>query len=125
MRRRLSEQNVCGGAALGIHFEVGPLVRSTGYVVVELKAGKFMPEHLGQLNFYVAAVNDMLRLPRQAATVGILVCGSRNERTVRYALDGSAQPLTVTSYTYDALPPRSRRPCRPDGSFRVLVTQKK
>ena len=72
--------------------------------MVELKAGKFKPEHLGQLNFYVAAVNDMLRLPRQAPTVGILVCGSRNERTVRYALDGSAQPLTVTSYTYEALP---------------------
>lgn len=46
----------------------------------------------------------MLRLPRQAPTVGILVCGSRNERTVRYALDGSAQPLTVTSYTYETLP---------------------
>ena len=80
------------------------LVRSTGYVVVELKAGKFKPEHLGQLNFYVAAVDDMLRLPRQAATVGILVCGSRNERTVRYALDGSTQPLAVASYTYEALP---------------------
>ncbi|UVJ39469.1 YhcG family protein [Arthrobacter sp. CJ23] len=79
-------------------------VPSDRYVVVELKAGKFKPEHLGQLNFYVAAVNDMLRLPRQAPTVGILVCGSRNERTVRYALDGSAQPLTVASYTYEALP---------------------
>ncbi|QOT19932.1 YhcG family protein [Paenarthrobacter sp. YJN-5] len=83
-------------------------VPSDRYVVVELKAGKFKPEHLGQLNFYVAAVNDMLRLPRQAPTVGILVCGSRNERTVRYALDGSAQPLTVTSYTYEALPADER-----------------
>lgn len=79
-------------------------VPSDRYVVVELKAGKFKPEHLGQLNFYVAAVDDMLRLPRQAPTVGILVCGSKNDRTVRYALDGSAQPLAVTSYTYEALP---------------------
>ncbi|MBG0741102.1 DUF1016 family protein [Paeniglutamicibacter antarcticus] len=83
-------------------------VPSDRYVVVELKAGKFKPEHLGQLNFYVTAVNDMLRLPRQGPTVGILVCGSRNERTVRYALDGSAQPLTVTSYTYEALPADER-----------------
>lgn len=91
----------------GDDFFIGLLlyhVPSDRYVVVELKAGKFKPEHLGQLNFYVAAVNDMLRLPRQAPTVGILVCGSRNDRTVRYALDGSAQPLTVTSYTYEALP---------------------
>ncbi|GAP55146.1 conserved hypothetical protein [Arthrobacter sp. Hiyo6] len=80
-----------------------PLVRSTGYVVVELKVGKFKPEHLGLLNFQGAAVNDILRLPRQALTVGILVWGSRNDRTVRYAPDGSAQPLTFTSYTYEAL----------------------
>ncbi|WP_343320531.1 PDDEXK nuclease domain-containing protein (plasmid) [Arthrobacter sp. TMP15] len=79
-------------------------VPSDRYVVVELKAGKFKPAHLGQLNFYVAAVNDILKLPRQTPTVGILVCGSKNERTVRYALDGSTQPLTVTSYTYEALP---------------------
>jgi predicted nuclease of restriction endonuclease-like (RecB) superfamily len=79
-------------------------VPSDRYVVVELKAGKFKPENLGQLNFYVAAVNDLLRLPRQAPTVGILVCGSKTERVVRYALEGSTQPLAVTSYTYDALP---------------------
>ncbi|MGO4806822.1 PDDEXK nuclease domain-containing protein [Arthrobacter sp. 2MCAF15] len=53
-------------------------VPSDRYVVVELKTGKFKPEHLGQLNFYVAAVNDMLRLPRQALTVGILMCDGRD-----------------------------------------------
>lgn len=72
--------------------------------MVELKSGKFRPEHLGQLNFYVAAVNDMVRFPGMAPTVGILVCGPKKERTVRYALDGSSQPIAVTSYTYDALP---------------------
>ena len=74
------------------------------YVVVELKAGKFKPEHLGQLSFYVSVVNDKIRLPRQRPAVGILVCGSKNQHTVRYALDGSAQPLAVASYTYDTLP---------------------
>ncbi|MBG6185418.1 putative nuclease of restriction endonuclease-like (RecB) superfamily [Arthrobacter sp. CAN_A214] len=74
------------------------------YVVVELKAGKFKPEHLGQLNFYVSVVKDKIRLPRQRPPVGILVCGAKNEHTVRYALDGAAQPLAVASYTYDALP---------------------
>ncbi|WP_354173880.1 PDDEXK nuclease domain-containing protein [Arthrobacter sp. UYEF36] len=47
-------------------------MRSTGYVVVELKTGKFRPEHLGQLNYYVTVVNDKMRLPRQRPTVGIL-----------------------------------------------------
>jgi predicted nuclease of restriction endonuclease-like (RecB) superfamily len=74
------------------------------YVVVELKAGKFKPEHLGQLNFYVSVVNDEIRLARQRPAVGILVCGSKNQHTVRYALDGAAQPLAVASYTYETLP---------------------
>ena len=45
-----------------------------------------------------------MTLPRQRPAVGILVCGSKKEHTVRYALEGAAQPLAVTSYTYDALP---------------------
>lgn len=83
-------------------------VPSNRFVVVELKAGKFRPEHLGQLNFYVSAVNDLVRFPGMAPTVGILVCGSKHEPTVRYALDGSSQPVAVTSYTYDTLPPEER-----------------
>jgi hypothetical protein len=65
------------------------------YVVVELKAGKFKPEHLGQLNFYVSVVKDKIRLARQHPAAGILVCGSKNEHTVRYALDDAAQPSSV------------------------------
>lgn len=83
-------------------------VPTNRFVVVELKAGKFKPEHLGQLNFYVAAVNDLVKFPGMAPTVGILVCGSKHEPTVRYALDGSSQPIAVASYTYDALPPEER-----------------
>lgn len=79
-------------------------IPSNRYVVVELKAKKFRPEHLGQLNFYVAAVDGTLRLPHHAPTVGILVCGSKNDQTVRYALDATAAPVAVTAYTYEALP---------------------
>ena len=42
---------------------------------------------------YVSVVNDKLRIARQRPAVGILVCGSKNGHTVRYALDGAAQPL--------------------------------
>lgn len=78
------------------------------FVVVELKAGRFRPEHLGQLNFYVAAVDGQLRWPRMEPTVGILVCGTKHEPTVRYALEGSSQPVAVASYTYEALPAEER-----------------
>nr|WP_159735988.1 PDDEXK nuclease domain-containing protein [Arthrobacter sp. 9V] len=83
-------------------------VPTNRFVVVELKAGKFRPEHLGQLNFYVAAVNDLVKFPGMAPAVGILVCGSKHEPTVRYALDGSSQPIAVTSYTYETLPAKER-----------------
>lgn len=79
-------------------------IPSSRYVVVELKSKRFRPEHLGQLNFNVAAVDGMLRLPHHAPTVGILVCGSKNDQTVRYALDASAAPVAVAAYTYDTLP---------------------
>ncbi len=49
-------------------------VSTNRFVVVELKSGKFRPEHLGQLNFYVSAVNDIVKFPGMAPTVGILVC---------------------------------------------------
>ncbi|MDJ0321988.1 PDDEXK nuclease domain-containing protein [Pseudarthrobacter sp. PS3-L1] len=83
-------------------------VPTNRFVVVELKTGRFKPEHLGQLNFYVAAVNDLVKFPGMAPTVGILVCGSKHEPTVRYALDGSSQPVAVASYTYETLPQKER-----------------
>ncbi|ERK71405.1 hypothetical protein N136_02244 [Leifsonia aquatica ATCC 14665] len=74
------------------------------YIVVELKIGRFEPSRAGQLGFYVALVDDRLRLPMHAPTVGILLCTDRNEAVVRYSLGGTAQPVAVSTYTYDALP---------------------
>lgn len=86
------------------------LVRSTGYVVIELKTGKFQPEYAGKLNFYVALVDDVLRRDHHNETIGILICGTKNDRSVRYSLGRSSSPMAVAAYTYDKLPrPNSRR----------------
>lgn len=74
------------------------------YVVVELKTGKFKPEYAGKLNFYVALVDDMLRRDQHNETVGILICGTRNDRSVRYSLGRTTSPMAVAAYTYDKLP---------------------
>ncbi|WP_426625694.1 PDDEXK nuclease domain-containing protein [Leifsonia sp. McL0607] len=74
------------------------------YVVIELKIGKFEPSFAGQLGFYVALVDDRLRLPTHAPTVGILLCTDRNEAVVRYSLGATPQPVAVSTYTYDLLP---------------------
>nr|WP_104081134.1 PDDEXK nuclease domain-containing protein [Cryobacterium sp. Y11] len=78
------------------------------YVVIELKTGKFQPEHAGKLGFYVSLVDDRLRREGHAPTVGILICGDRNDHTVRYALGRSGSPLAVSTYTYDSLPPSEK-----------------
>ncbi|WP_105034878.1 PDDEXK nuclease domain-containing protein [Cryobacterium aureum] len=78
------------------------------YVVIELKTGKFQPEHAGKLSFYVSLVDDRLRRETHTPTVGILICGDRNDHTVRYALSRSGSPMAVSTYTYDSLPPTER-----------------
>jgi predicted nuclease of restriction endonuclease-like (RecB) superfamily len=79
------------------------------YVVIELKTGKFQPEYAGKLNFYVALVDDMLRRDHHNETVGILICGTKNDRSVRYSLGRSTSPMAVAAYTYDKLPITEQR----------------
>ncbi|MFH8756182.1 YhcG family protein [Streptomyces atroolivaceus] len=77
------------------------------FVVVELKTTKVQPSHLGQLSFYVTAVDRLLRDPdRDDRTLGILIAESQDETTVEFALQSQNQPLAVS--TYAALPSRVR-----------------
>ncbi|WP_440709010.1 PDDEXK nuclease domain-containing protein [Herbiconiux sp. YIM B11900] len=76
------------------------------YIVIELKTGKFKPEHLGQLGFYVALVDDRLRRPQHAETVGLLLVTNKNDAVVRYSLGAQQTPIGVASY--DTLPPGVR-----------------
>jgi len=79
------------------------------HVVIELKTGRFEPAFVGQLGFYVAVVDDRGRREFHRPTVGILICGSRNEHTVRYALGQSEAPMAVSTYTYETLPAHEQR----------------
>jgi hypothetical protein len=69
------------------------------YIVVELKAGRFRPEQLGQLSTYVAVIDGELRDDTyQAPTIGLLLCTGKNEAIVRYALAGAGVPVAVADY---------------------------
>ena len=68
------------------------------YVVVELKAGKFRPEHMGKLNFYLSAVDDLLRHPDDQASIGLVLCKDREDTVAEYALRGTTQPMAVSQY---------------------------
>lgn len=68
------------------------------YVVIELKAGRFKPEHLGQLGFYLAAVDAQFRLPQDGPTIGLLLCKSKNKIVAEYALRDNVRPIGVAEY---------------------------
>lgn len=68
------------------------------YVVIELKAGKFKPEHLGQLGFYLTAVDRQIKHPQDGPTIGLLLCKSKNKVVAEYALGDKAQPMGIAEY---------------------------
>ncbi|AEP12163.1 PDDEXK nuclease domain-containing protein [Chloracidobacterium thermophilum] len=68
------------------------------YVVVELKAGAFKPEHAGQLNFYLTAVDRQIKAPDDKPTIGLLLCKTKNRLVAEYALSGIDKPMGVAEY---------------------------
>lgn len=73
-------------------------VRLHCYVVVELKTEKFKPEFAGKLNFYVTAVNKMMKMAQDSPTIGILICKDKDDVVAEYALDDISQPIGITVY---------------------------
>jgi predicted nuclease of restriction endonuclease-like (RecB) superfamily len=69
------------------------------YVVIELKVDEFKPEYAGKLNFYLSAVDDLLRHPDDAPTIGILLCRSKNGVVAEYALRDINKPMGVAEWT--------------------------
>lgn len=68
------------------------------YVVIELKAVKFDPGFLGQLGMYMAAVDDLLAHDDDKPTIGLLLCKSKNNLVVEYALRSSSAPMGVSDW---------------------------
>ena len=75
------------------------------YVVIELKTGKFKPEYAGKMNFYLAAVDDLLRHPDDAPSIGLILCKEKKRIAVEYSLRNSSSPIGVSGYQItEALP---------------------
>ena len=68
-------------------------------VAVELKVGKFKPEHIGQLNFYLEALNRDVKKPEENPSVGLILCTYKDDAVVEYALSSSLSPAMVADYT--------------------------
>ena len=68
-------------------------------VAIELKVDKFRPEHLGQLNFYLEALDRDVRKSNENPSVGLILCTSKDDTVVEYALSRSMSPTMVADYT--------------------------
>ena len=72
------------------------------YVVVDLKMGAFKPEYSGKMNFYINAVDDLLRHSDDKPTIGIILCKSKNKAIAEYSLRQTEAPLAIATHK---LPP--------------------
>ena len=68
------------------------------YVVVELKTGDFKPEYVGQLNFYLSAVDGILKKDNDNPSIGLLLCKNRNNLVAEYALKDMSKPIGISEY---------------------------
>jgi hypothetical protein len=79
-------------------------------VAIELKVGRFEPEYLGKLGFYLEALDRDVRKPHEQPAIGVLLCASKDEEVVEYALSRTLSPALIAEYR-TRLPTRSC--CRP------------
>lgn len=78
-------------------------------IAVELKIGEFLPEHVGKMQFYLAVLDDRVRMPDEGASVGIILCKSKQRTIVEYALRESNKPIGVGTYKTHATLPNELR----------------
>ena len=68
-------------------------------VPIELKIGKFKPEHIGQINFYLEALDRDVKRPNENPSVGVILCAGKDHAVVQYAPSRSISPTLVSDYT--------------------------
>jgi predicted nuclease of restriction endonuclease-like (RecB) superfamily len=80
------------------------------FVVIDLKMTKFLPEHAGKMNFYLSAVDDLLRHPDDNPTLGIILCKTKSRVIAEYALRDTRKPIGVSGYLLtESLPAKLKK----------------
>src|SRR5271170_1659600 len=68
------------------------------FVVIDLKMGAFKPEYAGKMNFYLSAIDDMLRHPDDKASIGLILCNAKNGILAEYAVRDIGKPLGISEF---------------------------
>ena len=94
-------------------------------VVIELKSGKFKPEHAGKLNFYLNLLDDKVKLDHENNSIGIILCREKNNAVIEYAFKNIDKAMGVATYQTTKLPPSRYRKILPDAaSLKKLLNTK-
>ena len=72
--------------------------RLKAYIVLEIKVVEYIPEFAGKLNFYVSAVDELMKQDDDNPTIGLLICKSKDDTVVEWSFRGMNQPLGVAEY---------------------------
>jgi predicted nuclease of restriction endonuclease-like (RecB) superfamily len=83
-------------------------------VAIELKIGEFQPEYKGKMEFYLSLLNDMVKLPHENDSIGIIICKEKNRTIVEYSLKKSSMPIGVSTYTTTTKLPKDYKNLLPD-----------
>jgi predicted nuclease of restriction endonuclease-like (RecB) superfamily len=78
-------------------------------VAVELKIGEFQPEYVGKMQFYLAVLNDKIKLPDENSSIGIVLCKDKDKTVVEYALQQSVSPIGIAKYEMVSQLPEAMR----------------
>lgn len=98
-------------------------IRLKAYIVVELKVKPFEPEFAGKLNYYVNAVDELLKDPDDNPTIGLLICSDKEETEVRWAFKGIQTPMGVASYDNVQIAPSNLLPSTEELQARVRLVE--
>ena len=83
-------------------------------VAIELKQGEFKPEYLGKMNFYLSALDDLVRLPHENPSIGIILCKTKKQKIVEYAFRDMTKPMGVATYKTASKLPSKYKNILPD-----------
>ncbi|NEN22262.1 DUF1016 domain-containing protein [Cryomorpha ignava] len=79
------------------------------YVVIDIKMGEFEPEHAGKMNYYLSAIDNLLKTEKENPSIGIILCKSKDSLDVEYTLQDMNKPMGISEFTFSELPKTIRQ----------------
>ncbi len=94
------------------------------YVIIELKMNSFQPEYIGKLNFYITAINEILKDETDNQTIGILLCKTKDNVIVDFSIKDINKPIGVSEYSYKRLPENIKAQLPSETDFKQVLNDK-